>query len=154
MNSRSVDPMAALVEHGMLLESARGPLPNVASMIAGEPIKGSWWGHPAGHQIFAMLNELADSGDVVRTRLVDKKVTLIHRRLWPAIVRLADRLPTDRLAALVEEHTPSGAHRLHEVPFPDWVPTDARVEGGEMDVADAIAALPEAIQPLVRSVGA
>ena len=34
----------------MLLQSAKGPVPNVADLVAGEPIKGSWWGHPAGHQ--------------------------------------------------------------------------------------------------------
>jgi hypothetical protein len=35
--------MAALREHGVMLESARGPLPNVAALVAGEPTKGSWW---------------------------------------------------------------------------------------------------------------
>jgi len=39
--------MGRLAERGMLLASARGPIPNIAEMIAGEPIKGSWWGHPA-----------------------------------------------------------------------------------------------------------
>src|SRR5262245_15070885 len=47
----AVDPMAVLVEHGMLLESARGPLPNVAEIVAGEPIRGSWWGHRRSHEI-------------------------------------------------------------------------------------------------------
>jgi len=57
---------------------------------AGEPIRGSWWGHPAGHAIFDALNSLTESPDVVRTRLVNGKVTLVHRRLWPALARLAD----------------------------------------------------------------
>ena len=83
--------MAALIEHGMLLQSARGPLPNVAELVAGEPIAGSWWGHPQGHAIFAALQSLDDSPDVVRMRLVNGKVTLVHRRLWPALVRVADR---------------------------------------------------------------
>src|SRR4029453_6086827 len=96
------DQMAALVEHGMLLESARGPLPNVAEMVAGEPIRGSWWGHPAGHAILDALNSLADSPDVVRTRLVNRKVTLVHRRLWPALARLADRFPPEDIAAIHE----------------------------------------------------
>ena len=97
--------MDALVEHGMLLESARGPLPNVAEMIAGEPISGSWWSHPRSHAIFAEINALADSPDVVRMRLVNGKVTLVHRRVWPALVRVADRFPPERLAAIAEEHT-------------------------------------------------
>ena len=49
---RVVDVMALLVEHGVLLESARGPIPNVAELVAGEPITGSWWGHPSSHAIF------------------------------------------------------------------------------------------------------
>ncbi len=66
-----MDPLATLIEHGMLLESARWPLPNVAELIAGEPTRGSWWGHRAGHAIFKAINDLANSPDVVRTRLVN-----------------------------------------------------------------------------------
>lgn len=140
-----MDPMATLVQQGMLLESARGPLPNVAELVAGEPIRGSWWGHPAGHAIFDALNALAASPDVVRTRLVNGKVTLIHRRLWPALVRAADRLPTERLAALHEEHTSSGAHRVHEEPFPDWVPADVREAAGRLTLEEALALLPDGL---------
>ena len=101
-----------------------GRLPNVAELIAGEPIKGSWWGHPQGHAIFNELQLLDESPDVVRLRLVGGKVTLVHRRLWPALVRVADRFAPKQLAALHEEHTPSGAHRVVEQPFPEWVPAD------------------------------
>src|SRR6476660_9763905 len=90
--------MTALIKHGVLLQSAHGPLPNVAEMIAGEPIRGSWWNHPANRSIFAALNQLAESPDVVRMRLVNGKVTLVHRRLWPALVRIADRFPAKNLA--------------------------------------------------------
>jgi hypothetical protein len=141
-----VDPMAALVEQGMLLESARGPLPNVAEMIAGEPIRGSWWSHPASHAIFNGLNALADSPDVVRLRLVNGKVTLVHRRLWPALVRVADRFPAARIAAIREEHTSTGAHRVREEPFPDWVPNDVRQAAQGLAVDDAVAALPECLR--------
>ena len=48
----TVDVMATLIDRGMLLESARGPLPNVAELVAGGPIKGSWWGHEQGHEIY------------------------------------------------------------------------------------------------------
>src|SRR3954469_6222082 len=89
---------ARLLEAGVLLESARGPIPNVAELVAGEPIKGSWWGHRAGHAIFEAINALADSPDVVRLRLVNGKVTLVHRRVWPALVRVADRFPLERAA--------------------------------------------------------
>lgn len=139
--------MAALIAHGMLLASARGPLPNVAELVAGEPIRGSWWGHPESHAIFDALNVLADSPDVVRTRLVGGKVTLIHRRLWPALVRVADRLPPERLAAIHEEHTTSGAHRVHEQPFPEWVPSDVLRAARDLSVDDAFAELPAFLRP-------
>jgi hypothetical protein len=141
-----VDVMAALVEHGMLLQSARGPLPNVAELIAGESIKGSWWGHPQGHAIFNELQMLDESPDVVRLRLVGGKVTLVHRRLWAALVCVADHLAPKQLAALHEEHTASGAHRVVEQPFPEWVPADVMRDAGEMSVADAFAQLPACLR--------
>jgi hypothetical protein len=138
--------MAALVEHGMLLESARGPLPSVAEMVAGEPIRGSWWSHPAGHAIFDALNSPAESPDVVRTRLVNGKVTLVHRRLWPALARVADRFPPQSVAAIHEEHTNTGAHRVRAQPFPDWVPADALEAAQELSADDALAQLPECVR--------
>ena len=149
----AMDPMVALVEHGMLLESARGPIPNVAELVAGEEIRGSWWGHPSGHAIFEALNVLADSPDVVRTRLVNGKVTLIHRRLWPALVRLADRLPVDRLAAIYEEHTPSGAHRKREQPFPDWLPEDVSLVAKQLSEDEAVGHLPASVAAIVTERG-
>ncbi len=47
--------MAVLAERGMLLESGRGPLPDVAELVAGEPIRGSWWGHTSSHAIYSTL---------------------------------------------------------------------------------------------------
>jgi hypothetical protein len=136
------DVMAQLVERGVLLESARGPIPNVAELVAGEPITGSWWGHRSSHEIFAVINELADSPDVVRLRLVKGKITLVHRRVWPALVRLVDRFPAERLAAIDEEHTESGAHRKIETPFPDWVPADVAAVAATWTEDQARAALP------------
>jgi hypothetical protein len=141
-----MDALAVLAEHGMLLESARGPLPNVAEMVAGEPIRGSWWGHPASHAIFAAVNSLAESPDVVRTRLVNGKVTVIHRRLWAALARVADRLPPERLAALHEEHTASGAHRVLEQPFPQWVPDEVLQAAQDLSLDEAWAELPECLR--------
>jgi hypothetical protein len=141
-----VDPMAAMVEHGMLLESARGPLPSVAEMVAGEPIRGSWWAHPSSHAIFDALNCLAESPDVVRMRLVNGKATLVHRRLWPALARVADRFPPKSVAAIREEHTSAGAHRVREQPFPDWVPSDVLKAAQDLSADDALAELPECLR--------
>ena len=138
---RSVDPMAAIVEHGILLQSAKGPVPNLADLVAGEKIKGSWWGHPRGHDIFDAINVVRDSPDVVALRLVKGKITLIHRRLWPALVRLAPRVPPEALAALHEEHLPSGRHRTTTTPFPEWVPRDAITAATALTEAQADAEL-------------
>jgi len=46
------------------------------------------------------------------------KVTLVHRRLWPALITLSHRLPQARLARVIQEHTPSGQHRNREIPWP------------------------------------
>jgi hypothetical protein len=141
------DVKVVLVERGMLLESARGPIPNVAELVAGEPISGSWWSHPASHAIFERINELADSPDVVRMRLVNGKVTLVHRALWPALVRVADHFPPERITSIAEEHTASGAHVKVETPFPDWVPVDATEIAATLTEADAFAALPDCLRP-------
>jgi hypothetical protein len=143
---RVVDLLATLADRGMLLESAHGPLPNVAEMIAGEPIRGSWWSHPRSHAIFQAINRLAGSPDVIRTRLVNGRVTLVHRRVWPALVRVADRFPPGRLAAIREEHTSSGAHRVQEQPFPDWVPHDVLRAGRLLSVDEALAELPPCLR--------
>ncbi len=72
---------------GLLLETdAR--LPSVASLIAGEPVSGSWWSHAFGQKIFATLGQFEDHRDVMFTKLISGKVTLVHRKLWPEILAI------------------------------------------------------------------
>jgi hypothetical protein len=137
-----MDPLAWVYEQGVVLQSARGPVPNLAEQIAGEPIRGSWWGHSRGHEIFAVLNRLRASDEVVATRLIEGRVTLIHRRIWPALVRVADRFPVERLAALDEQHTASGAHQTVEIAFPDWVPPEDVAAAKVLTAREALAQLP------------
>src|ERR1700686_4586438 len=102
---RALGPRQALrfVErHGLVLLSARGPVPNLAEAVAGERIRGSWWGHPRGRMIYRAAGLLADSQDVVTCRRVGGKVPFVHRRLWAALARLARRLPEAALAAIRE----------------------------------------------------
>lgn len=73
---------------GLLLQ-ADGRLPSVASLVAGEPVKGSWWGHPKSHAIFQEAQKLAAHPDVLVCKLVSGKVTYVHRRLWPALLGVA-----------------------------------------------------------------
>jgi hypothetical protein len=141
-----IDGAELVAQHGMLLQSARGPIPNLAELVAGEPIKGSWWGHPAHDEIFRVLNEAVASGQVVRLKLVGGKVTLVHRRLWPALVRLEDVLGPARLAAMSQQHTASGAHRSTTTPFPDWVPDDVVRQAATLSADEALALMPECLR--------
>jgi hypothetical protein len=111
-------------KHGVVLEAGRGPVPSLAATVAGEVIRGSWWGHPKGHEIFGLTRALRDWREVLVCRVVGGKVTYVHRRLWPALVRLAARFDDDRLAALHDVHTAAGRHELRTTPFPQWVPAD------------------------------
>ena len=137
----AAEALAFIEERGLVLVSAKGPVPRLTEVIAGEPIKGSWWGHPKGQQIFAILETVTDSEDVLVCRLLKGKITLVHRRLWPALVRVADRFPPDQIAQVRQEHTASGRHVNKEVPFPRWVPAAVLKQAKSMSEADAIAAL-------------
>jgi len=108
--------------NGVVLESGHGDAANLAEAVAGGPIRGSWWAHPKGHDIFQCSRAVRESPDVLVCRLVGGKVTYIHRRLWPALVCLAEEFNIGRLAAIQEVHTPSGKHKVHTIPYPRWVP--------------------------------
>jgi hypothetical protein len=122
MNAKQA--LAWVKECGIAVESARASVPSLAQVVAGEPLRGSWWAHPKGNEIFLLSRAIRSSPDVLVCRLVDGKITYIHRRLWPALGRLAGRFPKQRLAAVKEAHTPAGKHKLLVTPFPEWVPKE------------------------------
>lgn len=133
--------LASVKRAGVMLESAHGPVPNLVEFIAGEPVAGNWWSHEQSRSIFALTRSVRDSPDVLTCRLVDGKVTFVHRRLWPALVRLVKLFPKGRLAAIQEVHTRSGAHRVVTIPFPKWVPDDVKTAGRDLDASEAISSL-------------
>ena len=45
--------LSSLESFGLLLVSDRA-FPSVAGLVAGEPVRGSWWSHPMAHTIFAV----------------------------------------------------------------------------------------------------
>ena len=137
---------ARLVNEGVLLESARGPVPNVAELVAGEPIRGSWWAHRQSHRIFATINALAESPDVARMRIINRRITLVHRRLWASLLCIETRFPSGALLVVLEEHTPSGAHRVTNVPLASWVDAEIRLEATELDEQVALATLPDVLR--------
>lgn len=121
----------------MVLEAGRGPVPSLAETVAGEVIRGSWWGHPRGREIFALTRAIRGWREVLVCRVISGKVTYVHLRLWPALVRLAARFDEDRLAAVHEVHTAAGRHELRITPFPQWVPADVRKAAARLTESDA-----------------
>ncbi|MCA1600366.1 MAG: hypothetical protein LC776_01540 [Acidobacteria bacterium] len=110
---------------GLLLETdAR--LPSVASLIAGEPISGSWWSHAFAQKIFTTLGQFADHRDVMFTKLISGKVTLVHRKLWPEITAIGTaRAPWQmkglsksarNLFEMIDEH---GSLRTDQLAWPE-----------------------------------
>jgi hypothetical protein len=121
--------------HGVVLESAQGPVPTLVDAVLGRRRQGgSWWGHARGHEFFRLTRILRASEDVLVCRLIAGKVTYVHRRVWPALARLAGTIAPKRLEAIREEHTKSGAHRVRATPFRRWV---------QPEVVTAAAALTE-----------
>lgn len=129
--------LAFVERHGVVLQAARGPVPSLAEAIAGGPIRGSWWGHPKSHEIYAVAESLCESPDVLVCKLIDGKVTFVHKRLWPALVKLASRFRKGQLAKVWNEHTASGAHRARSTPFPKWVPDEIVRDAERLKVAEA-----------------
>lgn len=135
-----VSPKQALAfvkKNGVVLESVRGVVPSLAEAIAGKPVRGNWWAHPKADIIFHCSRAVRASPDVITCRLVAGKITYVHRRLWPALVRLADRFEANRLAAIREIHTAAGKHKIEVTPFPAWVSPEVRRAASNLSTAQA-----------------
>ena len=134
--------LAVVERRGIVCEAARrNGVPSLVDEIAGEAVRGNWWSHPRSKTIFAATRAARDSADVLVCRLIDGKITFVHRRLWPALVRIADRFDPARLARLHEVHSASGKHTIEQSPFPDWVPADVLSAGRKLSKPDAVAQL-------------
>ena len=125
--------------HGVVLQVAQGLEPSLAVQVAGGPIRGSWWSHPQSHEIYALLQKIDRSKAVLICALANGKITYIHRRLWPAFVRMAKKFPTHALDKAVQVHLPSGQHQRKDVPFPEWVPETVLGAAGKLSVRNASA---------------
>jgi hypothetical protein len=131
------EAIAFVERHGVVLQAARGRVPSLAEAIAGEPIRGSWWGHAKGRVIFRAARAVCESPDVLVCKLIDDKVTYVHRWVWPALVKLAPYFAKERLAKVWDEHTETGAHASRQIPFPDWVPRDVFEEAERLSPLEA-----------------
>jgi hypothetical protein len=135
----AAEALAFVRQHGVVLASAKGTAPRLTEAIVGEDIKGSWWAHPKSHHIYEILGAVTDSDQVLVCRLIGGKITFVHRRFWPHLVRLADRFTPEQLAQIREEHTPSGRHANRVVPFPQWVPPEVLTQANAIDEHQAVA---------------
>ncbi|HKY45831.1 MAG TPA: hypothetical protein VJM50_22255 [Pyrinomonadaceae bacterium] len=147
MSSRTPSQKKALdfvKTKGIVLESAHGRVPTFVDFVAGERVTG-WWNHPKGRSIFALTRVIRDSPDVLVCRFIDHKVTYVHRRLWPAVVKLADELNESDLGAIREEHSSSGKHRIVVTQFPTWVPAEVLAESKRLTHRQARSLLEKAL---------
>lgn len=89
-------------------------LPSVCSIIAGEPVRGSWWSHPMAQVMFQVNEKLEGHPEVLITKLISGKVTFVHRNLWSELVVIGTARedwqtkglsdPAGKLLAAVEEN--------------------------------------------------
>jgi len=67
---------------------ADNKLPSISTFVVGEPIRGSWWGHPRADDIFHVVCRIGDHPDVAVTKLISGKLTFVHRKFWPALLAI------------------------------------------------------------------
>jgi len=130
--------LAFIERHGIVCEAARRDgIPSLVDAIAGEAVRGNWWSHSKARVIFALTRAVRDAPAVLVCRLVDGKITFIHERLWPALVRTADEFPSRRLSRTREVHSATGKHIVEETPFPAWVPLKVIAQARRLSEGDA-----------------
>ena len=80
-------------------------VPSLVSIVARVRVTGSWWGHPAGQLIYQVGEALDSDPDVLLVRLWRGKLTLVHRRLWPALARIGTARSAWQMAGLSDVAT-------------------------------------------------
>lgn len=58
-------------------------------MITGSPPIGSWFAHPAAQRIYTLGERMEERPEILIVPLLRGKATLVHRRLWPALLGAA-----------------------------------------------------------------
>jgi len=86
---RPADVVALLQRERVVTLTPTGRVRSLVEEVAGEAVRGSWWGHPKGKAIYACATTLEASGEALVVKLIAGKVTFVHRVLWPALYRVA-----------------------------------------------------------------
>lgn len=63
--------------------------PSLVTILTGETIKGSWFGHPLGNVIYNTANNIGRRKSLLALKLIDGKYTYIHPSLRDAAYALA-----------------------------------------------------------------
>ena len=69
----------------LLLQDAM--FPSLVGLIVKEAVRGSWWSHPRGREIFH-AQALVDRPDVATAKLISGKVTFVHDAYWPQLIAI------------------------------------------------------------------
>jgi hypothetical protein len=111
-------------------------LPSVTRLVVGEPVKGSWWSHPKGRQIYSVLTELAEDTSLLLVKLVEGKLTFVHRALWPELLAVATARESWQMKALSRE----AKALLEEVDSAGSVELDRKASRAARDLEDRLLA--------------
>jgi hypothetical protein len=147
---RSLNDALALLERQQLLPlTSVPPLKCLVDEIAGEHVKGSWWGHKAGKAIFNIASALEDHDDVLSVKLLAGKVTFVHRAVWPSLLRVVTDAAWRKTAKALlvhsrQQHTASGKHVTIDEEWDAWAKRMKVKPKGSFD--DAMRMLEEAAQ--------
>lgn len=125
--------------------------PSLVSLLAGAPVAGSWWGHPAGQLIYQIGEILDHDPDVLLVKLWRGKLTLVHRSLWPPLVRIGRGRTAWQTNGLREVSLLLLAHIEREgIVRPDQLPPPFRA--GTSSFRPALRELEQRVLILARSV--
>ena len=83
------DAVLAALERWGLLVAQDAKLPSVTAIVAGEPVVGSWWPHPASGEIYDCFGRLDKTTKTFSARLLDGKWVYVHERLVPSVHAVA-----------------------------------------------------------------
>lgn len=89
MNEKLKRLKKKLEEVGMLMLTDPA-LPSLTAIVAGRPVKGSWWGHPDGNLMYNLSNELLDSPEILAIKFINKKITFLPKNQWSEIFAIGN----------------------------------------------------------------
>jgi hypothetical protein len=129
---RDVERVLARIREIGLLPESNARWPSLVTLVAGAPVRGSWWGHPRGRDIFRVSTAIADSGEAELVKLLAGKLTWVHRRLWSDLFAAASAKElwqveglADRARSVVELAEARGRLRADDAALRRLVPDRA-----------------------------